>query len=285
MPPVRVRRPRRRSPDQRPGRPATPALPFRLQADGTFTPSATSPSRSARASGTCVDERRRPAGAGAESPRCDSRRRDRPEVWTHRRRARLARRADGRRARRPRRRCARCSPTTGRSCSAKSRSSASSILVADRHLPDVLLRPERRRGRPTTGRTRRCAGAEVSAAFDSVMRLSFEVRAGLLMRQIHHWAALVFVGGDRPPPLPRLLHRRLPPAARDQLDHRLHAAGAGARRRASPATRCRTICCPGPGLRIAYSVAAVDPVHRAVARVAGRSAASSRRPPSSAGST
>jgi ubiquinol-cytochrome c reductase cytochrome b subunit len=36
-------------------------------------------------------------------------------------------------------------------------------------------------------------GAQVSAAFDSVMRLSFEVRAGLLMRQIHHWAALVFV--------------------------------------------------------------------------------------------
>lgn len=37
------------------------------------------------------------------------------------------------------------------------------------------------------------AGQEVSAAFDSVMRLSFEVRAGLIMRQIHHWAALVFV--------------------------------------------------------------------------------------------
>jgi ubiquinol-cytochrome c reductase cytochrome b subunit len=36
-------------------------------------------------------------------------------------------------------------------------------------------------------------GSEVSAAFDSVMRLSFEVRAGLLMRQIHHWTALVFV--------------------------------------------------------------------------------------------
>lgn len=36
-------------------------------------------------------------------------------------------------------------------------------------------------------------GAEVSAAFDSVMRLSFDVRAGLLMRQVHHWAALVFV--------------------------------------------------------------------------------------------
>jgi ubiquinol-cytochrome c reductase cytochrome b subunit len=36
-------------------------------------------------------------------------------------------------------------------------------------------------------------GQEVSAAFDSVMRMSFEVRAGLLMRQIHHWASLVFV--------------------------------------------------------------------------------------------
>jgi ubiquinol-cytochrome c reductase cytochrome b subunit len=36
-------------------------------------------------------------------------------------------------------------------------------------------------------------GADVSAAFDSVMRLSFDVRAGLLMRQVHHWAALVFV--------------------------------------------------------------------------------------------
>jgi ubiquinol-cytochrome c reductase cytochrome b subunit len=36
-------------------------------------------------------------------------------------------------------------------------------------------------------------GQQVSAAFESVMRLSFEVRAGLLMRQIHHWAALVFV--------------------------------------------------------------------------------------------
>ena len=36
-------------------------------------------------------------------------------------------------------------------------------------------------------------GQEVSAAYESVMRLSFEVRAGLVMRQIHHWAALVFL--------------------------------------------------------------------------------------------
>src|SRR5438876_6672023 len=36
-------------------------------------------------------------------------------------------------------------------------------------------------------------GQSVSAAFDSVMRLSFEIRSGLVMRQIHHWAALVFL--------------------------------------------------------------------------------------------
>jgi ubiquinol-cytochrome c reductase cytochrome b subunit len=34
-------------------------------------------------------------------------------------------------------------------------------------------------------------GATVSAAFDSTMRISFEVRGGLLMRQAHHWAALL----------------------------------------------------------------------------------------------
>jgi ubiquinol-cytochrome c reductase cytochrome b subunit len=36
-------------------------------------------------------------------------------------------------------------------------------------------------------------GQDVSAAYDSVMRISFDVRAGLLVRQVHHWAALVFI--------------------------------------------------------------------------------------------
>lgn len=34
-------------------------------------------------------------------------------------------------------------------------------------------------------------GVEVSRAFASTMRISFEVRAGLLVRQTHHWAALL----------------------------------------------------------------------------------------------
>jgi hypothetical protein len=36
-------------------------------------------------------------------------------------------------------------------------------------------------------------GEQMSAAYDSVMRISYEVRAGLVMRQIHHWSALVFI--------------------------------------------------------------------------------------------
>jgi len=38
-------------------------------------------------------------------------------------------------------------------------------------------------------------GVAVSQAYASALRLSFDVRAGLLVRQIHHWAALIFVAG------------------------------------------------------------------------------------------
>ena len=37
-------------------------------------------------------------------------------------------------------------------------------------------------------------GVQMSAAYNSVMRLSFDVRGGLLIRQMHHWAALIFIG-------------------------------------------------------------------------------------------
>ena len=38
-------------------------------------------------------------------------------------------------------------------------------------------------------------GLEMSAAYASTLNISFEVRGGLLMRQIHHWAALIFMVG------------------------------------------------------------------------------------------
>ncbi|MGH9272737.1 MAG: cytochrome bc1 complex cytochrome b subunit, partial [Ilumatobacteraceae bacterium] len=37
-------------------------------------------------------------------------------------------------------------------------------------------------------------GVEVSGAYESVLRISFDVKGGLLIRQMHHWAALIFVG-------------------------------------------------------------------------------------------
>jgi ubiquinol-cytochrome c reductase cytochrome b subunit len=36
-------------------------------------------------------------------------------------------------------------------------------------------------------------GAEMSIAYASTLDISFEVRGGLLMRQVHHWSALLFV--------------------------------------------------------------------------------------------
>jgi ubiquinol-cytochrome c reductase cytochrome b subunit len=45
-----------------------------------------------------------------------------------------------------------------------------------------------------TGSYRPLQGTEVSAAYNSVMRISFDVKGGLLIRQMHHWAALIFIG-------------------------------------------------------------------------------------------
>ena len=44
-----------------------------------------------------------------------------------------------------------------------------------------------------TGSYEPLRGAEVSDAYNSMLRLSFDIRAGLVMRQTHHWAAVVFI--------------------------------------------------------------------------------------------
>jgi ubiquinol-cytochrome c reductase cytochrome b subunit len=38
-------------------------------------------------------------------------------------------------------------------------------------------------------------GLHMSAAYASTLHISFEIRGGMLMRQIHHWAALIFMAG------------------------------------------------------------------------------------------
>jgi ubiquinol-cytochrome c reductase cytochrome b subunit len=44
------------------------------------------------------------------------------------------------------------------------------------------------------GSYRALDGVRMSSAYESVLHLSFDVAAGLLIRQMHHWAALMFVG-------------------------------------------------------------------------------------------
>ena len=43
------------------------------------------------------------------------------------------------------------------------------------------------------GRYSPLVGVHMSQAYESTIKLSFDERAGLLMRQVHHWAALVFL--------------------------------------------------------------------------------------------
>lgn len=43
------------------------------------------------------------------------------------------------------------------------------------------------------GSYRALQGVQMSAAYRSVLHLSFDVPAGLLIRQMHHWAALIFI--------------------------------------------------------------------------------------------
>jgi ubiquinol-cytochrome c reductase cytochrome b subunit len=44
------------------------------------------------------------------------------------------------------------------------------------------------------GSYRPLRGVRMSEAYESTVRLSFDVRAGLVFRQMHHWAALIFLG-------------------------------------------------------------------------------------------
>ena len=85
-------------------------------------------------------------------------------------------------------------------------------------------------------------GSDVSLAYESVLRISFEVRAGLVMRQTHHWAALVFLASIMAHLLRVFFTGRVPQAARAQLDHRRRRCSCSASAPGSPATRSPTTC-------------------------------------------
>ena len=89
-------------------------------------------------------------------------------------------------------RSTRSSRRTGRSCSARSRSTASSsccsractsTLFFDPSMTEVVY----------NGVYQPCAASTMRRAYETTLNISFEVRGGLFVRQIHHWAALLFV--------------------------------------------------------------------------------------------
>ena len=76
------------------------------------------------------------------------------------------------------------------------------ILILTGIFLSLYFEPSSARRHLQRGRTSRFDGQHVSAAFASTVNLSFAVRSGLVIRQMHHWAADVFVGVDRRPHVP-----------------------------------------------------------------------------------
>ena len=84
---------------------------------------------------------------------------------------------------------------------------------------DAVLRPVDDRGHLRRG-FENLHGVTMRHAYETTLDLSFEVRGGLFVRQIHHWAALIFMAAMVAHMFRIILHRRVPQAARGQLDHR-----------------------------------------------------------------
>ena len=141
--------------------------------------------------------------------------------------------------------CATSSPTTGRSCSARSRSTRSSSSSAPASSSTFFFDPSTGDRRSTTARTRRCRARMSRRPTDSAVDLSLDVTGGLLIRQTHHWAALTSSWSRSSLHLMRVFFTgafRKPRELTYYIGVTLLSSSCS---RASPATRCPTTCCPG----------------------------------------
>ncbi len=66
------------------------------------------------------------------------------------------------------------------------------VLLLTGGLADVVLRSVDGSRQLRRGCTSRCAGVQMSRAYETTLDISFEIRGGLFVRQVHHWAALLF---------------------------------------------------------------------------------------------
>ena len=158
------------------------------------------------------------------------------------------------------------------------------ILLLTGTFLTLWFKPEHVRGRVPAA-LHPARGVKMSEAYASTLHISFDVRGGLLMRQIHHWAAILFVASIVGAHAAGLLHRRVPQAARGQLADR---PGAVHRSRILEGLAGYSLpddLLSGTGLRITAGRHAVDPAGRHVPVVLRCSAATSRARTSSRGCT
>ena len=115
------------------------------------------------------------------------------------------------------RRCATCSPTTGRSCSARSRSTAFIVLVATGIYLTLFFEHSTRDGRLPRRRTRRCRGSEMTRGLPLGARHLDDRQGGPADPPDAPLGGRRLRRRDRPAPAADLLHRRVPQAARADL--------------------------------------------------------------------
>jgi quinol-cytochrome oxidoreductase complex cytochrome b subunit len=86
-------------------------------------------------------------------------------------------------------------------------------------------------------------GIKMSEAYKSTLAISFDIRGGLLIRQIHRWAALVFIAAIAIHALRIFFTARSAGPGRSTGSSGRRCSSSPASRDSS-ATHCLTICCP-----------------------------------------
>ena len=88
-------------------------------------------------------------------------------------------------------------------------------------------------------------GVSMSEAYASTLNISFDVRGGLFIRQVHHWAALLFMSAIVVHMM-RIFFTGAFRKPRRRTGSSACCCSCWAPWRASSATHCRTTCCPAP---------------------------------------
>ena len=140
------------------------------------------------------------------------------------------------------RRCATSSPTTGRSCSGEIALYAFVVLVATGVYLALFFSPDVSGTASTTARSTPLQGAEMTRGLPLDARPLLDVPGRAAHAPDPPLGRARLRRRDGRAPAARLLHRRVPRAARAELADRRRAARRWACSRASPATRCPTTC-------------------------------------------